>query len=1089
VLRPLEIAAVGLAALLASAAFAQQTGKPEPAARPSSSSGSGQTAQSKPDYSEEPFVIEQYHTRARFENDGTGHRELLVRIRVQSQAGVQQLGQLLFGYNSTNERLVIDSVEVRKADGTTTRAPADAVQDLTAPIAREAPVYTDYRQKHVTVPGLQPGEMLAYQITSHIHTPLAPGEFWLEHDFLKDAIVLDELLEVNVPHGRAIKLKTHPGREPIVTEEGDRRICRWKSTNLKREPEDEAKAKKKPRKAAEAPAVQLTTFQNWEEVGRWYAALERERAAPSPAIRAKAAELVRGRTTEMEKIEALYDSVAKDIRYVSLSFGIGRYQPHAAGEVLTNQYGDCKDKHTLLEALAEAIGLRAYPVLIHSTRKIDPEMPSPAQFDHMITAIPLGKEWIWLDSTTEVAPFRMLSANLRHKQALVIPIAAKHDAPAGGAQLMETPTDLPFPAAQRAEVEGQVSELGRLTARVRYTLRGDNELLLRLAFRRTPQTQWKQLAQLLAFSDGFRGEVSEVKASDPAATREPFQIEYRTAQAGYLDWSSKRSQLALPLPALGLPEANEESEDAGPVELGTPLEVTTRVQLELPVRYAVRAPVSVAVMRDYAEYRSSYKVEGNRVTAERTLRFRQRELPRARASDYLAFARAVRADEGQSLTVETAAAGAPAIPETAKPDELYEAGMAAFRSGNLAAAVELLERVVKAEPKHKRVWNELGLAYTMQGKLDQAGESFRKQIEMDPYDERAHLLLGITLGQQRKYPEAIETLRKQIELNPLDIQARAALGTIYLEQRKYAEAVPELDKAVALAPNESALRVSLGQAYLNLGQGDQALTEFDKAVELDPTPTVWNNVAYQLSLRSIHLDRAQQYAESAVAATAAELRNVALDRLTANDLRRVASLSAYWDTLGWVHFQKGELERAEKYIRAAWLLDQHAEVGDHLAQIYEKRGLKPEALRTYAQALKATRPVPETHGRLEKLAGDEKQIQSLLKRDYGAELSEMRTVKLGKLLKESASAEFFVLLAPGGGGASGEPAKVEGVRFVSGSEKLRPLAEALRSAHYPVAFPDDTPTKLVRRGILSCSATTAECVFVLLTPDLVNSVN
>src|SRR3989442_5676625 len=38
-------------------------------------------------------------------------------------------------------------------------------------------------------------------------------------------------------------------------------------------------------------------------------------------------------------------------RYVSISFGIGRYEPHAATEVLKNVYGDCKDKHTLLTSL------------------------------------------------------------------------------------------------------------------------------------------------------------------------------------------------------------------------------------------------------------------------------------------------------------------------------------------------------------------------------------------------------------------------------------------------------------------------------------------------------------------------------------------------------------------------------------------------------------------------------------------------------------------------------------------------------------------------------------------------------------------
>ena len=40
----------------------------------------------------------------RFETDGTGRKESIARIRVQSEAGVQQWGQLQLGYNSANER-------------------------------------------------------------------------------------------------------------------------------------------------------------------------------------------------------------------------------------------------------------------------------------------------------------------------------------------------------------------------------------------------------------------------------------------------------------------------------------------------------------------------------------------------------------------------------------------------------------------------------------------------------------------------------------------------------------------------------------------------------------------------------------------------------------------------------------------------------------------------------------------------------------------------------------------------------------------------------------------------------------------------
>ena len=140
------------------------------------------------------------------------------------------------------------------------------------------------------------------------------------------------------------------------------------------------------------PAVQLTTFASWEDIGRWYAGLDHDRRQPTPEIRAKAEELTKGLNTDLDKVEALYDYVAKNFRYVSLSLGLGRYQPHAAGDVLHNQYGDCKDKHTLLSSLLEAEGMHASSVLINSSRKLDPDIPSPSQFDHVITLLPLGKE-------------------------------------------------------------------------------------------------------------------------------------------------------------------------------------------------------------------------------------------------------------------------------------------------------------------------------------------------------------------------------------------------------------------------------------------------------------------------------------------------------------------------------------------------------------------------------------------------------------------------------------------------------------------------------------------------------------------------
>ena len=139
--------------------------------------GAAQTSQPV-DYSQEALVFEQVRAVHRFEDDGTGRRELYMRIRTQTEAGVQEYGQIVFGYNSANERADVAFVRVRKPDGSVIATPPDAVQDLSAPVQRVAPIYTDYRQKHVTVQSLRPGDVLEFSVVTTIHTALAPGHFW-----------------------------------------------------------------------------------------------------------------------------------------------------------------------------------------------------------------------------------------------------------------------------------------------------------------------------------------------------------------------------------------------------------------------------------------------------------------------------------------------------------------------------------------------------------------------------------------------------------------------------------------------------------------------------------------------------------------------------------------------------------------------------------------------------------------------------------------------------------------------------------------------------------------------------------------------
>ena len=74
------------------------------------------------------------------------------------------------------------------------------------------------------------------------------------------------------------------------------------------------KKKKHHTEEDDRPDVQLTTFETWEQIGRWDALLERDRRQPSADVKAKADELTKGLSTDLEKTQALYDFVAKNFR-------------------------------------------------------------------------------------------------------------------------------------------------------------------------------------------------------------------------------------------------------------------------------------------------------------------------------------------------------------------------------------------------------------------------------------------------------------------------------------------------------------------------------------------------------------------------------------------------------------------------------------------------------------------------------------------------------------------------------------------------------------------------------------------------------
>jgi tetratricopeptide (TPR) repeat protein len=403
----------------------------------------------------------------------------------------------------------------------------------------------------------------------------------------------------------------------------------------------------------------------------------------------------------------------------------------------------------------------------------------------------------------------------------------------------------------------------------------------------------------------------------------------------------------------------------------------------------------------------------------------------------------------------------------------------AFQRGDITRAMELMKRILAVHPKHPRAWTGLGFAQMARGEVEQGIASMRKQLEVTPEEPAGYEALAGLLMSMKRNEEAIQVVRGLLKAVPDNEPAAANLGQLLLEKKRYGEAATDLGAAAKLNPDSARIQQALGRALLETGSVDLGMQALEKAISLDASPPILNNVAYHLAEANRKLPEALRYAEQAVRAEEKETAGLDLNKLDSQDLGRVWRIATFWDTLGWVHFQMGNLEKAEQYLRAAWLLSQSPAVGDHLGQVYEKKGQRMTAARYYAMAVAAKGSASDSRERLFRILGMTRGTQAINRAREQLGRERTRRVKPAKAVK--GSGEFFVLFGPGG--------EVEDAQYVSGVEGLRAAAASLRTIRFEMAIPPGSSARLLRRGILMCITPKLGCDFVLLTPDTVRSVD
>jgi hypothetical protein len=414
-------------------------------------------------------------------------------------------------------------------------------------------------------------------------------------------------------------------------------------------------------------------FTTWQEMGKWYLNLTSGRRDASPQITQQVASLTASSSTPLAKMKALATFVQHDVRYVAIELGIGGFQPHAASEVFTHHYGDCKDKATLLSSMLSQIGVESFYVVINSERgTVSAATPaSVGAFNHAILAIKLPEKLsdpslvatvqhprlgtlLYFDPTNELTPFGEIGGYLQENYGLLV-------TPEGG-ELVELPKQAPAMNSIARTGMLTLDASGTLKGEVNETRLGDRASSERWRLRNVTKSadQIKPIEDLLAGSLSlFR--ITQASVLNLRQTDQPFGFHYAFEAQNY---AKNAGGLLLVRPRVlgtkssGILETKEPRKF--PIEFEGPSRDTDSFDITIPAGYVVdEFPAAVDADYGFASYHSKTEVKGNLIHYTRTIEVKDLSVPLAKVDDLKKLYRIIAGDERNTVVLKPGAGPQP----------------------------------------------------------------------------------------------------------------------------------------------------------------------------------------------------------------------------------------------------------------------------------------------------------------------------------------------------------------------------------------------------------------------------------------------
>jgi transglutaminase-like putative cysteine protease len=503
-------------------------------------------------------------------------------------------------------------------------------------------VYEELRRKFLESDTAPPGSIFAWEVTEEEKTVFTQYEY----SFQGTMPVSISRFSISLPKGWEYKAAMINRGTVEPKTYGD--TVTWELQDLAGiEREDYS-----PPMAAIAPRLALSYFplatnsglkglRDWTAVSSWLATLVDPPAEAGELVRAKAAQLSSAASGEIDKIRTIAAFV-QQTKYVAVSLNLtrgGGYTPRKSDDVLSKNYGDCKDKATLMRALLKSVGVDSYLVTATADDRtyVHPEWASPMQFNHAIVAVRVSPQvalpsvvevaglgrLLMFDPTDSITPVGDLPEDEQGSYALVV---------AGSDGVLVKLPSLPASANRiESSVRGVLDESGRLTGRVERGYFGQSGVALRTVEKFGGESELRKRFEL-SYARRLPGTslakvTTNVKPEDNMLA---VSLDLAADRFGQV----LQGRLFVVRPGLltsGGEYAFTSKQRATPIQLESDLR-TDSIRIKTPAGFKLdELPQRASVESPYGKIQASWAVEDGEIVMQETLEIYQANVP---ASDY-----------------------------------------------------------------------------------------------------------------------------------------------------------------------------------------------------------------------------------------------------------------------------------------------------------------------------------------------------------------------------------------------------------------------------------------------------------------------